>query len=101
MRPASSGRSFPVLSSGRPDAIFINGKIVTVNAALRVDDAVAVQDSSAARYSVSEEKTGSIEPGKYADMVVPSDDILGVPEEAIKDIEAVRTIVENRTVFER
>jgi len=33
-------------------------------------------------------------------MVVLSDDILSVPEEAIKDIKAVRTIVEGRTVFE-
>jgi predicted amidohydrolase YtcJ len=64
------------------------------------EEAVRLYTSSAARYSFSEEKTGSIEPGKYADMVVLSDDILSVPEEAIKDIKAVRTIVEGRTVFE-
>lgn len=64
------------------------------------EEAVRLYTSSAARYSFSEEKTGSIEPGKYADMVVLSDDILSVPEEAIKDIKAVRTIVEGHTVFE-
>jgi hypothetical protein len=64
------------------------------------EEAVRLYTSSAARYSFSEEKTGSIEPGKYADMVVLSDDILSVPEDAIKDIKAVRTIVEGHTVFE-
>jgi len=45
--------------------------------------------------------TGSIEPGKYADMVVSPTIFLTVEEEAIKDIAAVLTIIEGRTIFER
>ena len=44
VRPASSGRSFPGRSCGHPDAILIDGKIVTVNDAFRVAAAVAVRD---------------------------------------------------------
>lgn len=78
-----------------------NGDVFGAEQRISREEAIRLYTSSAARYSFSEEKTGSIEAGKYADMVVLSDDILSVPEEAIKDIEAVRTIVEGRTVFER
>lgn len=75
----------------------------TFGAAERIsrEEAIRLYTSAAARYSFSERTTGSIEPGKYADMVVISDDILSVPDEAIKDIVAIRTIVEGRTVFVR
>ncbi|MDA9433596.1 amidohydrolase [Bradyrhizobium sp. CCBAU 51627] len=63
-------------------------------------EAIQLYTSAASRYSFSEDKVGSIEPGKYADMVVLSDDIMTIPEESIKDITAVRTIVEGRTVYD-
>ena len=78
-----------------------NGDVFGARERVTREEAIRLYTSSAARYSFAEEKTGSIEPGKYADMTVISDDILGVPDEAIKDIVAVRTIVEGRTVFER
>jgi predicted amidohydrolase YtcJ len=43
---------------------------------------------------------GAIEPGKLADQVVISDDILSCPEEAIKDIKALITIVGGKIVYE-
>lgn len=42
---------------------------------------------------------GSIEPGKYADLVVLADDYLGCPEDAIKDLEARITIAGGRVVY--
>jgi hypothetical protein len=78
-----------------------NGDVFGANERISREEAIRLYTSSAARYSFSEQKTGSIEPGKYADMVVLSDDILSVPDEEIKNIVAVRTIVEGRTVFER
>jgi len=47
-----------------------------------------------------EEKTkGSIEPGKLADMVVISNDYLHCPVDAIKDIEALMTVVGGQVVY--
>jgi len=78
-----------------------NGDVYGEGERISREEAIRLYTSAASHYSFSEEKTGSIEPGKYADMVVLSDDIMSVPEEAIKDIVATRTIVEGRTVFER
>lgn len=78
-----------------------NGDIFGIEERISREEAIRLYTSSASRYSFAEGKTGSIEPGKYADMVVLSDDILKVPDEAIKDIVAVQTIVEGQTVFER
>ena len=68
--------------------------------AITREEAIRLYTSAASRYSFSEGRTGSIEPGKLADLVVISADILSVPDDALKDIQALRTIVGGRTVFE-
>jgi predicted amidohydrolase YtcJ len=50
--------------------------------------------------SFEEDRKGSIEPGKLADIVVISKDYLTCPEDEIKDIEALRTVVDGKVVFE-
>jgi predicted amidohydrolase YtcJ len=44
---------------------------------------------------------GSIEPGKLADMVVITKDFATCPEDDLRDIEALRTIVGGREVYHR
>lgn len=78
----------------------VNGEIYGASEAVTREEAIRLYTSAAARYSFAETKTGSIEPGKLADMVVLSDDLLSVPDDAIKNIRAIRTIVGGRTVFE-
>lgn len=78
-----------------------NGDAFGLEERISREEAIRLYTSSASRYSFAEKKTGSIEPGKYADMVVLSDDILKIPEEAIKDVVVMRAMVEGRTVFER
>ncbi|MFI5354782.1 MAG: amidohydrolase family protein, partial [Desulfobaccales bacterium] len=43
---------------------------------------------------------GSIEPGKYADLTVLSDDIMTMPKEKLKDVKALKTIVGGKVVYE-
>ncbi|MEO6830357.1 MAG: amidohydrolase, partial [Acidobacteriaceae bacterium] len=49
----------------------------------------------------SEKETGSIQPGKLADMVVIDKNFATCPVDEIKDIEALQTIVGGRVVYRR
>jgi predicted amidohydrolase YtcJ len=49
----------------------------------------------------AEKDRGSIETGKFADMVVISKDYVRCPEDEIKDIEAVRTVIGGKVVYDR
>jgi len=54
----------------------------------------------AAKAMGEEAAKGSIEPGKYADMAVLSDDVLTLPTEKLKEVRVVRTVLGGRTVYE-
>jgi predicted amidohydrolase YtcJ len=45
-----------------------------------------------------EDRVGSLEPGKHADLIVLSDDYFKVPDSAIKDIRSNLTVVDGRIV---
>jgi predicted amidohydrolase YtcJ len=79
----------------------MNGAVYGKDQAITRQEALRLYTTSAARYTFSENRTGSIEPGKLADLVVISDDILTVPDESIKSIQAITTIVGGKTVFQR
>ena len=55
----------------------------------------------AAYLQFSEKVKGSIEPGKLADMVVIDRDYLACPEDQIKEIEPVMTILDGKVVYQR
>ena len=77
-----------------------DGAVFGASEAISREEAIRLYTSAAARYAFMEGRTGSIELGKRADMVVLSDDILTVPDEQLKDIVALRTIVDGRTVYQ-
>jgi predicted amidohydrolase YtcJ len=54
-----------------------------------------------ARAVFQEQRRGSIEVGKLADLVVLSDDLLACPVERIKDITVVLTVLGGQVVYER
>jgi predicted amidohydrolase YtcJ len=65
------------------------------------EQALRMWTLNAAYLSFDENRKGSIEPGKLADLVVLSKDILTCPEDDIKDIEALATMAGGKFVYMR
>ncbi len=61
--------------------------------------ALRVYTLGSAWFNMDEDKVGSIEPGKYADLAVLSADYLTVPVDKIKDLVSVLTIVGGKPVY--
>jgi predicted amidohydrolase YtcJ len=64
-------------------------------------DAIKVYTWNGAFLSKDEDKLGSIEPGKLADMIVIDKDVLDIPQEEIKNIQVCQTIVDGKIVYDR
>ena len=62
-------------------------------------DALQVYTKGSAWFSNEEKVKGTLEPGMYADFVLLSDDYFSVPEEKIKGIESVLTVVGGQPVY--
>lgn len=75
------------------------GRVVRPNERLSRQDALRVHTLGSAWFSFDEKRKGSIEPGKLGDLAVLSEDYLTVPEDRIRDISAVMTIVGGRIVY--
>jgi predicted amidohydrolase YtcJ len=74
--------------------IFEPGQAISVTEALKMWTVWAAKSMGQA------DVKGSIEPGKYADLTVLSDDIFTMPKENLKDVKVLKTIVGGKVVFE-
>ena len=103
-----AGTDFPV----NPINPFINmyimvtrkdplGHVYGANEAISREQALRLYTSAASHYMFEEDRKGSIEPGKLADLAVLSADLMSVPEDQIKDIMADLTVVGGKIVFQR
>ena len=68
--------------------------------AISVTEALKMWTTWAAKSMGQADVKGSIEPGKYADMTVLSDDIFTMPKEGLKDVKVLKTIVGGNVVYE-
>ena len=68
---------------------------------ISVEDAVKCYTINSAYAEFSEDKKGSIEPGKLADMVVLSDDIFTIEPERIKDVKVDMTVFDGEIIYQR
>lgn len=75
------------------------GAVINAAEAITREEALRIWTLNPAWLTFEEGVKGSIEPGKLADMVVISKDFLTCPVDEIKDIEALRTIVDGKVVF--
>jgi len=66
---------------------------------LTMEKAIELYTLESAYASFEEERKGSIEPGKLADMVVLSQNLLEIPEDKILDTEVVYTIFDGKVIY--
>ena len=69
--------------------------------AITVLEALKMWTVWAAKAMGEADTKGSIEPGKYADMTVLSDDIFTIQEEGLKDVKVLMTIVGGNVAFQK
>jgi len=79
----------------------IGGQLIGPEQALSVGEVVRAYTIEAARSVFAEERVGSLEPGKLADIVVFTDDPYAAPQERLADIDVDLTMVGGAVVYER
>lgn len=78
---------------GKPDGGWVPGQSVDV------ETAVKGYTITGAYANFMEENRGSLVPGKYADLVMLSDDLFTIAPEKLKDVNAVWTVVGGKEVW--
>ncbi|HYK78823.1 MAG TPA: amidohydrolase [Micropepsaceae bacterium] len=63
------------------------------------EEALRMYSLNAAWFTFDEDKRGSLEPGKYADLAVLSDDYLTVPVAKVGELHALLTLVGGKAVY--
>lgn len=76
-----------------------DGSVLVPEQRITREQALRMWTLNGAFLSFEERIKGSIEPGKLADLVVISKDFLRCPEDEIKDIQALLTVVGGRAVY--
>ena len=79
----------------------VTGQLVSPEQRLPLEKALALYTISAARSQFSENKTGSITPGKLADLVIISNDPARVATDEIKRLDFLMTILDGRIVYRK
>ncbi len=63
------------------------------------EEALRMYSLNAAWFTFDEDKRGSLEPGKYADLAVLSDDYMSVPVDKVGELHSLLTLVGGRAVY--
>ncbi|MBN8730240.1 MAG: amidohydrolase [Acidobacteria bacterium] len=72
------------------------GKVIYPEEKINREQALRMYTNGAAYLQFNEKKAGSLEPGKYADLVMIDRDFLTCPEEDIRAIQPLATMVEGK-----
>jgi predicted amidohydrolase YtcJ len=76
------------------------GAVLTPEECLTMQEVLRIHTMGSAYASFSETTTGSLEPGKYADLVVWSHDIYEIPPKEINNLEVEMTIFNGEIVYD-
>jgi predicted amidohydrolase YtcJ len=96
--PIEPFRALWAVVSRKDDA---SGQVLVPEEKLTREEALRAMTINGAYLTFEESKKGSIEVGKFADLVVLDKDYLTVSEDDIKDIQPLVTMVGGKTVYER
>jgi predicted amidohydrolase YtcJ len=77
----------------------IGGASLSDTNRLEREEALRLYTRGSSWFSGEETKKGALAPGQFADLAVLSADYLHVPEDAIRDIESVLTVVDGKIVY--
>ncbi len=78
-----------------------SGKVIGPGEAITLMEAIRLYTWNGAYLSKDEDRLGSIEPGKLADLIVIDRDILSLPLEDLLETRVLTTIVDGKTVYLR
>jgi hypothetical protein len=79
----------------------MSGQVYGPDEIITIEEAIRAYTLTGAYLNFEEEVKGSLEPGKFADMIVLSNDILTIDPERIMDIEVEQTYVNGKLVYEK
>ena len=77
----------------------LNGEVIGPDQVITVEEAVRAHTIDAAHSLFVEDRLGSIEPGKYADLTVLDGDLFGVSPDEISSMEIWMTVLDGDVVF--
>ncbi len=78
----------------------VDGKVYGPQEAISIEEAIRSYTAASAYQTFDEDVKGTLEVGKYADMVVLSDDILTIDPNRIMDIKVEQTIVGGKLLYQ-
>jgi predicted amidohydrolase YtcJ len=78
----------------------LTGGVMGIDQRITPEEALRLATINNARLTFDEAASGSIERGKYADLVVLSEDPLTAPADRVRDAKVLMTIVAGRIVYE-
>jgi predicted amidohydrolase YtcJ len=79
----------------------VDGKAINPEQRITRMEAMKMWTTNGAYLEFAEKEKGSIEPGKLADLVVITKNYATCPEDEIKDIEALRTVIGGKVVYDK
>lgn len=105
--PISGGTDAPVIPYPPAWVIYhfvtrdtITGGVMGADQAISREDALRLVTRNHAYLTFEEDVKGTIEPGRYADLVVIDRDIMTVPTQEIEDLKVLLTVVGGKVVYE-
>jgi len=98
--PVTPYLPFPCLWASIARKTELKGTVLGADQRVSREEAIRMYTINGTYLTFETKIKGSIEPGKYADMIILDRDILTCPEDDIKDTKVLRTFLGGRTVYE-